>query len=255
MKNKLRLHNNIMRRGASALIAILVFFLAALSGTVALTMSASNAGRYAHERDDQQAYLYCASAARMILSRLEDLDVVFESTEKSAPVTSDEVEVKLCKSTKDSDGKVTKREELNDANKSMFLKDDNFISMLTDYAMNVVMTPVEFCLYLDNDQSHKVYVTIQRLGSNFNFDFWVGKGSSRAYQMSMSQILGAWDDSLGVGGDARNFQQYNGDDDAQLSLFNGYYYKILQFNVKDASFIVGNLKGDNTTGSNELKAA
>ena len=81
------------RRGASVLIAILVFFLAAISGTVALTMSASNAGRYAHERDDQQAYLYCASAAKMILSRLENLDVVFESKSESAPVTDDEIEV------------------------------------------------------------------------------------------------------------------------------------------------------------------
>lgn len=228
------------RRGASVLIAILVFFLAAISGTVALTMSASNAGRYAHERDDQQAYLYCASAAKMILSRLENLDVVFKSKSESAPVTDDEIEVILCKNTKDSVGNI-KREELNDNNTDMFLGDANFISMLTDYALNAVMKPVEFCLYLNNDPSHKVYVNIQRLGANFNFDFWVGKGSGKAYQMSMSQILGSWDQSMGVGGEAKNFQQYVGEDKVDLKLYKGFYYKILQFNTKDAKFIVGNL--------------
>ncbi len=243
MKNKLRLHNNRACRGASVLIAILVFLLAAVSGTVALTMSASNAGRYAHERDDQQAYLYCASAAKMILSRLAELDVVFKSNNKGvAPITADEMTVIMCKSIKNGDGKVTERVDLDGAtDKDMFLADENFLSMLTDYALNAVMTPVEFCLYLDNDQSHKVYVSIQRLGSNFNFDFWVKKGNGRAYQMSMSQILGAWDDSLGVGGDARNFQQYIGEDDDDLLLYKGHYYKILQFNTKGAKFIVGNL--------------
>ena len=228
------------RRGASVLIAILVFFLAALSGTVALTMSASNAGRYAHERDDQQAYLYCASAAKMILSRLENLDVVFESKSESAPVTDDEIKVILCKNTKNSDGNIIKREEVNEKDLDMFLGDANFISMLTDYALNAVMTPVEFCLYLNNDPSHKVYVNIQRLGANFNFDFWVGKGSGKAYQMSMSQILGSWDQSMGVGGEAKNFQQSQ-KDDGDLLLKKGFYYKILQFNTKDAKFIVGNL--------------
>ncbi len=241
MKQKLGLLSGRARRGASVLIAILVFFLAAISGTVALTMSASNAGRYTHERDDQQAYLYCASAAKMILSRLENLDVVFKSKSESAPVTDDEIEVILCKNTKDSDGNIIKREELvNEKDLDMFLGDANFISMLTDYALNAVMTPVEFCLYLDNDPSHKVYVNIQRLGANFNFDFWVGKGSGKAYQMSMSQILGSWDQSLGVGGEAKNFQQSQKDDD-DLLLKKGFYYKILQFNTKDAKFIVGNL--------------
>lgn len=236
---QLGLFSDRTRRGASVLIAILVFFLAALSGTVALTMSASNAGRYAHEREDQQAYLYCASAAKLILSRLTDLDVVFRSTSKSSPVTSEEVEVILCKRTKDSEGNI-KREELAPNNKDMFLGDDNFKSMLADYALNAVMKTVEFSLYLNDEVNNKVYVSIQRYGANFNFDFWVQKGNGRDYQMSMSQILGSFDESIGVGGGAgHNFYKYNGTGDGIL--LKDYYYRILQFNVDGATFTVGNL--------------
>ena len=60
------------RRGASVLIALLVFFLAALSGTLVLTMAASNAGRYTHEKEDQQAYFSVASALELIQGQLDE---------------------------------------------------------------------------------------------------------------------------------------------------------------------------------------
>lgn len=59
------------RKGAAMIIALLVFFLAALSGTVVLTMASSNAGRYTHTKEDQQSYLAVMSAVQMIKNEFE----------------------------------------------------------------------------------------------------------------------------------------------------------------------------------------
>lgn len=59
------------KKGAAMLIALLVFLLAALSGTVVLTMATSNAGRYTHTKEDQQAYLAVMSAAQAVKSEFE----------------------------------------------------------------------------------------------------------------------------------------------------------------------------------------
>ena len=63
------------RRGASVIIALVVFMLAALSGTIVLTMASSNAGRYTHSKEEQQAYLAVASAAKLVKDELKDFSV------------------------------------------------------------------------------------------------------------------------------------------------------------------------------------
>lgn len=73
-----------MRRGASVLIALLIFFLALLSGALALSMAASNSGRITHNRDDQQAYLSVASAAKLILSELDGIKFVIVFSNEDA---------------------------------------------------------------------------------------------------------------------------------------------------------------------------
>lgn len=224
MKQNLGLLGGRARRGASVLIAILVFFLAAISGTVALTMSASNAGKATHEREEQQAYLLCMSAAHIILDRLSGLVVTFRSKWQQAPIFANEVTTLL---TIEKNGKA---EEWNDK-ADLFLKDDNFLNMLKQYALNSVITPVEFVLYLDNHADNKVTVKITRAGSNFNFDFWVTKSNNKDYQMSMSQILAAFDDDIIGGAAGHNFKERE----------DGYFYRTLKFNVDEAEFNVGNL--------------
>lgn len=68
------------RRGASILLALTVFLLVALTGTAALTMAASNAGRYTHTRDDQRSYLAVASALSLVRGELEGFSVTAEFT-------------------------------------------------------------------------------------------------------------------------------------------------------------------------------
>lgn len=82
MKRSGNLHPiSVFRRGASVLIALLVFLLAALSGTIALVMATSNAGRYTHAKEDQQAYLAVASAAKLICKKLETTQIELVSNE------------------------------------------------------------------------------------------------------------------------------------------------------------------------------
>lgn len=54
------------RRGASLLIALLFFLTAMAVGAVVLTAAATNAGRFARSRQEQQDYLAVASAAGLI---------------------------------------------------------------------------------------------------------------------------------------------------------------------------------------------
>ncbi len=64
------MHKLRQQRGVSILIALLIFLLVALTGTAVLTMSASNAGRFVHAREDQQRYLSVASAVRLLKDEL-----------------------------------------------------------------------------------------------------------------------------------------------------------------------------------------
>ena len=60
-----------VRRGASIMIALIIFLICALLGASAFMMAATNVGRYAH-LDDQQ-YYSVSSAALMIVDMLDDL--------------------------------------------------------------------------------------------------------------------------------------------------------------------------------------
>lgn len=115
MKDRKLQKRSSLRRGASVLIALLVFFLAALSGTIALTMAASNAGRYTHAQDDQQAYLSVASATKLILSELEDLQISMETTQNPNDSTVAPSEIKTI---------------IKAGNGKLFVKDNRFINNL-----------------------------------------------------------------------------------------------------------------------------
>lgn len=59
------------RRGASLVLALLIFLLCALAGASALIMAAANAGRYSHMEDDQQPYYSVTSAAMLMIDLLD----------------------------------------------------------------------------------------------------------------------------------------------------------------------------------------
>lgn len=62
--------------GASLVFALLVFLLCALTGTVALTAAASNAGRYTHLEAEQREYFSVASALELLQGQLDKRDSV-----------------------------------------------------------------------------------------------------------------------------------------------------------------------------------
>lgn len=74
-KNKLK---NL--RGASLVIALLVFLLAVLTGTAVITMAKANIGRYTDTKRQQQAYLNVASAVNLVRSQLKDFFVTATGT-------------------------------------------------------------------------------------------------------------------------------------------------------------------------------
>lgn len=167
------------KKGASILIALLVFLLAALSGTVALTMAASNAGRYAHEKDDQQAYLSVVSAAKLILSRLEGITVIYRGKEEGLSPTSDsQVDIEYLTS-----------------NKDLFLKDENFEKALRSISLPTPpdLQPVVFELSSDtHSEIGTVYVSVSITGSSFAFRLYHEKNSARNYQMTL-EVDSIWD--------------------------------------------------------------
>lgn len=59
------------RRGASLVLALLIFLLCALAGASALIMAVANAGRYSHMEDDQQPYYSVTSAAMLMIDLLD----------------------------------------------------------------------------------------------------------------------------------------------------------------------------------------
>lgn len=168
------------KSGASILIALLVFLLAALSGTVALTMAASNAGRYAHEKDDQQAYLSVVSAANLILSRLEGITVVYQGkVEGLDPRTEDEVVISYSGGSK----------------QDLFLQDENFGKALRSISVPNPpdLAPMVFTLSsAAHSEMGRVYVSTVIVGSSFAFRLYHEKNSARNYQMTL-EVDSIWD--------------------------------------------------------------
>ncbi len=196
------------RRGATMLIAILVFLIAALSGTIALTMAASNAGRYTHEKDDQQAYLSVISAANIILDRLTGIDIVYEApVGKPAP---EQVTVSFSKGKDD-----------------LFLKDPTFESILQYYSAadkgSEPAPTLEFTLTADGAPAMgEVYVNLSLLGGTFFFHLYSVDGGHRDYQMTMRVTT---EFSSGIG----NWERDEGSDK---------YIKKMYFDTKHATYIV-----------------
>ncbi len=83
VKNKLH-----SRRGASLLIALLFFLTAMTVGAVVLTAAATNAGRIARSRQDQQNYLAVSSAAELIEEDLEGSKFKAEYTKTVKKITA-----------------------------------------------------------------------------------------------------------------------------------------------------------------------
>ena len=63
------------RRGASVLIAMLVFLLAAFAGSAVLAMSSADLGRHTDAREEQEAYLTIASAIKYVRAGLDGLTI------------------------------------------------------------------------------------------------------------------------------------------------------------------------------------
>lgn len=204
------------RRGASVLIAILVFFLAALSGTLVLTMAASNAGRYTHAKEDQQAYFSVASAVKLILSKLRQAEVHFKSTQQRAPQGTDEIDI----------------ENTDLADLGLFFADPTFEdSVLKQFALREgeVFLQAEFNLTVNgHDEMGTVRVILLVQGGEFFFQFYVVNGESKNYQMTMR--VAATFGKEGAG-------NWTHDDD-------GYYKRTLEFDVENATFINELLTGD-----------
>ena len=157
------------KRGATMLIALLVFLIATLSGTIALTMAASNAGRYTHEKEDQQAYLSVVSAAELILDRLTGLEIRYEALD-GKPDPKD-VTVKY------TEGKYN----------DLFLSDPAFQSLLQTYSVNTGdADPVEFTLTAEGAPAMgQVAVSVHLLNGIFSFMLYSMDGEIRDYQMTM----------------------------------------------------------------------
>ena len=207
------------KRGAAMLIALLVFFLAALSGTVALTMAASNAGRYTHEKDDQQAYLSVASAAKLILNKLESFSVEYKSTTQSPP-NEEQIEITYY-------GPDYKFGDPGDATQptaaGLLFSDERFQNMLKTFSLGTLQESAPFSFVLtvtEAAEMGRVYVKLRLDGTDFSFRFYSMRGESRYYRMTL-KVTGTFD-KFGVG----NFQV--GKDNL--------YYRVLDFT--DPTFTV-----------------
>ncbi len=156
-------------RGAAILIALLVFLIAALSGTIALTMAASNAGRYTHEKEDQQAYLSVISAGNLILDRLKGLTIEFRGKTEEVPKPEDKDKITIEQSTGKHD---------------LFLADPGFQKNLIAFSLNTTWETMEFYLEADNGMG-KVCVIVNAAGNLFSFRLYHVSGSARNYQMTL----------------------------------------------------------------------
>lgn len=81
MKKAFKKLNN--RRGASILIALLLFLICALAGAAAITAAASNMGRYKYLIKNQQTYLSVSSAARLFRDSLGNVEATADFTAKA----------------------------------------------------------------------------------------------------------------------------------------------------------------------------
>ncbi len=177
-----------MRRGASVLIALLIFFLALLSGALALSMAASNSGRITHNRDDQQAYLSVASAAKLILSELDGIKFVIVFSNEDAATGEAGANHYTMKNYKETDSKVKK--DNNEEEDGLFGK--NNASALMRHCARLACgetqgleNNIKFTLTLD-DSSETVQVELET-DSNADLLFTLyydGKGKSN-YQTLM----------------------------------------------------------------------
>ena len=218
------------RRGASVLIALLVFFLAALSGTIALTMSASNAGRYTHETDDQQSYLSVASAAKLILSKLEKYEI-YLSTENSEDPTKSPTATNVTMTLRQRDT----HSEVGVTNE-MFFADTQFQANLI--ALTILdkskLDPtyqykdVRFRLTVDGVPSAgSVFVLLDMLNTTFTFYLWSEEGNIKNYQMKMMVDLTSDQTS-----------QYQPENDATTGKPR-YWYRTMKFDMTSVKYAVG----------------
>ena len=190
------------KRGATMLIAILVFLIAALSGTIALTMAASNAGRYTHEKDDQQAYLSVISAANIILDRLEDVKI--EYTAEHGSPKPEEVTVNYTTT----------------GQRDLFLADEAFTKCLQAYSTSANAN-FDFSLSATDAGMGTVSVSVYVYSGTFDFRLYSVDGDNRDYQITMK--VGTTFDGIG------NFVQ---DSDR------GLFYKRMKFDMKKVTYVV-----------------
>lgn len=215
------------RRGATLLIALLVFLIAVLSGTVALTMAASNAGRYAHEKDDQQAYLSAASAAKLILNKLESVSIEYRSTGTSKPDKEGDIGITYYGSdyTPEDAGSA-----LGDK-AGLFLSDPRFQAMIKTFSLDpgTAVDPLWFILTVpEAAEMGQVYVNLSLQGSEFAFYLYSMRGESRDYQMTMR--VEATFDKDGAG----NFMVRD----------DGHWYRVMTFQTANAKFAAEKLTED-----------
>ena len=161
-------HNSVLyakmscRRGAAVLIALLIFFLALLSGTVALTMASSNAGRYTHEKEDRQEYLAVVSAAKLILNRLEHVEV--EYTAAAEPTNVEQISMEY---------------KITDGSEDLFLADTRFQNALKTYSLSTAaqFPVIDFLLSVSGaPEMGQVYVQLKISGATFYFHLYSAKG-------------------------------------------------------------------------------
>ena len=197
------------RRGATMLIAILVFLIAVLSGTIALTMAASNAGRYTHEKDDQQAYLSVASAANIILDRLTGIEIVCSASGGHPEPEQVTVSYNIEEGKKD----------------DLFLKDSGFKNILKFYSTGKGSAPtLEFTLTAEGAPAMgEVYVNLSISGGTFYFHLYSADGGHRDYQMTMRV------ETKFTFGDGNFVEETTG---------SGKYIRKMYFDTKNATYTV-----------------
>lgn len=205
-------------RGASVIIALLVFLLAALSGTIALTMATSNAGRYTHEKEDQQAYLSVVSAGNLILDRLNGLSIVFRCIYiNQTPRNENDINISF-----QGGGK-----------RDLFLSDgSSFMKNLKQSTLSGnEWSDIEF--YLEASEASgmgTVCVRVSKSGSFFLFRLYHQKGTAKNYQMTLN---------VPCTSDEAYHQVPDGE-------YKDYYQKTMEFNADSAKYIVENVSSGGT---------
>ncbi len=185
------------RRGATVLIAILVFLLAALSGTIALTMATSNAGRYTHEKEDQQAYLAVASAAKLICKKLGTTQVKLTSKlmNDGHLVPRNSKDISQIQFLAVEEGTTEPAEKEISANPVLFFSDQRFNNNVKfiapyqsdpNYPEELSYQEISFSLdTAERSDMGTVHVELSMVQTKFVFQLWLEQGDHRVYQMTM----------------------------------------------------------------------